>query len=53
MRVMSPMLTATYSESVNCTPTRDIFEPIGPITNGTTYIVRPCMQPLKSARSLA
>ena len=24
-----------------------MWEPIGPIENGTTYIVRPAMQPLK------
>ena len=34
------------------TPICDIGEPIGPMENGSTYIVRPRMQPLKSALSL-
>ena len=43
---------ATYAESVNCTPRCAIGEPSGPIENGTTYIVRPRMQPLnRSPRS--
>ena len=28
-----------------------IGEPSGPIENGTTYIVRPCIEPSKSSRS--
>src|SRR5206468_10924964 len=36
MRVMIRMLTATYAESVNCTPTWLLSEPSGPIENGTT-----------------
>ena len=30
-----------------------IGEPSGPIENGTTYIVRPAMQPLKSSPSIS
>ena len=51
MRVMMRMLTATYVESVSCTPTWLLSEPSGPIEKGTTYIVRPCMQPLNSSFS--
>ena len=51
MRVMMRMLTATYGESDSSTPMCAIGEPIGPIENGTTYIVRPRMQPLNSALS--
>ena len=46
MRVMIRMLTATYAESVSCTPMWAIGEPSGPIENGTTYIVRPCIAPV-------
>ena len=46
MRVMIRMLTATYGESVSCTPMWAIGEPSGPIENGTTYIVRPRIAPL-------
>src|SRR3954447_22819821 len=46
MRVMIRMLTATYGESVSCTPMWAMGEPSGPIEKGTTYIVRPFMQPL-------
>ena len=45
MRVMIFILTATYAESVISTPNCEIGEPIGPIQNGTTYIVRPVIQP--------
>ena len=45
MRVMIRMFTATYGESVSCTPMWAIGEPSGPIENGTTYIVRPRMAP--------
>ena len=51
MRAMMRMLTTTYGESVSCTPICDIGEPIGPMLNGSTYIVRPCMQPLNSSFS--
>src|SRR4051812_25865074 len=41
------MLTATYGESVTSTPMYDSGEPSGPMLNGTTYMVRPFMQPRK------
>ena len=46
MRVMIRMLTATYAESVSCTPMWAMDEPSGPIENGTTYMVRPRMAPV-------
>ena len=49
MRAMIRMLTTTYGESVSCTPICDIGEPTGPMLNGSTYMVRPRMQPLKGA----
>ncbi len=49
MRVMIRMLTATYVESVSCTPTWLLSEPSGPIENGTTYIVRPRIEPANSS----
>ena len=49
MRVMIRMETTTYGESVSCTPTWDLSEPSGPIENGTTYIVRPFIEPAKSS----
>src|SRR5256714_1540927 len=49
---MIRMLTATYAESVSCTPTCAIGELIGPIENGTTYIVRPCIEPRKRSVSM-
>src|SRR6185437_6174609 len=52
MRAMMRIFTTTYGESVNCTPICDIGEPTGPMQNGSTYMVRPCMQPLNSAFSL-
>src|SRR5256884_3985542 len=45
MRVMICMLTATYAESEISTPICAICEPMGPMENGITYIVRPRMQP--------
>ena len=49
MRVMIRMFTATYTESVSCTPTWLLSEPSGPIENGTTYIVRPRIEPANSS----
>ena len=49
MRVMIRMLTTTYGESDSSTPMCAIGEPSGPMLNGTTYIVRPRMQPSNSA----
>src|SRR5437588_11778458 len=43
--VMIRIDAATYVESVSCTPMYEIGEPIGPIENGTTYIVRPRIEP--------
>ena len=45
MRVMIRIDTATYGESVSCTPMWAMGEPSGPIENGTTYIVRPRIEP--------
>ena len=53
MRVIIFMLTTTYGESVNSTPNAEIGEPSGPIENGTTYIVRPRIQPLKTLRRVS
>ena len=49
---MIRMLTTTYGESVSWTPTCDIGEPTMPMLNGRTYIVRPCIAPLKRSLSL-
>jgi len=51
IRVMIRIETATYAESVSWTPMCEIGEPSGPIENGTTYMVRPRMQPVKSLSS--
>src|SRR3954463_6263403 len=45
MRVMIFMLTATYALSESSTPMWAMGEPSGPMENGTTYMVRPFMQP--------
>ena len=37
---------------MSCTPICDIGEPIGPMLKGSTYMVRPRMQPSKSPFSL-
>ena len=47
------MFTATQAESVSSTPMCAIGEPSGPIENGTTYIVRPSMQPSKRPLSFS
>ena len=39
--------------SVSSTPTFEWCEPTGPITYGTTYIVRPFIEPSKSAPSFS
>lgn len=39
------METATYAESVISTPIADRGEPSGPMQKGTTYMVRPRMEP--------
>ena len=43
----------TYGESVISTPRAEIGEPSGPMQNGTTYIVRPRMQPVKRPPSVS
>src|SRR5665213_4347461 len=48
MRVMVRILTTTYGLSVISTPICAMGLPIGPIEKGTTYIVRPFMQPLNT-----
>jgi len=52
MRVMMRMLSTTYRLSVISTPTFEKRDPFGPIRKGTTYIVRPFMEPSNSAASL-
>src|SRR6185312_1791883 len=49
IRAIMRMLTTTYGESVNCTPICDMGESNGPMQKGSTYMVRPCMQPLNNA----
>src|SRR6266571_558069 len=53
MRVMMRMLTTTYGESVSSIPICAMCEPSGPIEKGTTYRVRPRIQPSKSPSSFA
>src|SRR6516164_9150054 len=51
IRVITFIDTTTYSESVISTPSLGSSAPSGPMQNGTTYMVRPLMQPrYKSAR---
>lgn len=45
MRVMVRMEAATYAESVISTPSAESGEPRGPMQKGTTYMVRPRMEP--------
>src|SRR5690349_24078641 len=52
MRVMIFMLTATYGLSESSMPMWAIGEPSGPIENGTTYMVRPRMQPSNNGCSV-
>lgn len=40
----------TYGESVSSIPVFESGETIGPMENGTTYIVRPLMQPYNNAK---
>src|SRR6185369_4346494 len=42
-----------YGESVISTPMYESGEPSGPMLKGTTYMVRPRMQPRKSSSSFA
>ncbi|MNW56253.1 hypothetical protein D3C74_339610 [compost metagenome] len=50
---MTPMLTTTYGESVTWMPTCEMGPPTGPIENGTTYMVRPRIEPSNTPRSSA
>src|SRR2546426_404279 len=50
--VMIRMLTATYAESVSWTPMWAIGDPSGPMEKGTTYIVRPRIDPRNRSRSV-
>src|SRR5215213_330073 len=45
IRVMILILTTTYGESVISTPKLGCSASSGPMQNGTTYIIRPRMQP--------
>jgi hypothetical protein len=45
IRVMIFIEMTTYGESVISTPSAEMFDPSGPMQNGTTYIVRPAMLP--------
>ncbi len=51
MRVMIRMFTATYAESDSCTPMWAMWDPSGPMLNGTTYMVRPRIEPRNSPSS--
>ena len=53
IRVMIFMEMTTYGESVISTPSAEIFDPSGPMQNGTTYIVRPFMHPSNNGRSVS
>ncbi len=53
MRVMIRMLRTTYLLSVISTPTFENRDPGGPMRKGTTYMVRPAMDPVKRGVSLA
>src|ERR1044072_2567569 len=53
IRVMTRMETATYAESVISTPRAEIGDPSGPMQNGTTYIVRPRIDPANRPPSVA
>src|SRR6187551_19308 len=45
IRVIVRIDTTTYSESVTSTPSLGSSAPSGPMQNGTTYMVRPRMDP--------
>ena len=50
--VMIRIDTTTYGESVISTPSWEMLLPSGPMQNGTTYMVRPRMQPSKSSANV-
>src|SRR5262245_36391752 len=49
IRVITRIDTTTYSESVISTPSFGSSAPSGPIQNGTTYMVRPFIEPRYSS----
>ena len=49
IRVIVRMETTTYSESVSSTPSLGSSAPSGPMQKGTTYMVRPRIQPRYSS----
>src|SRR5690606_4144125 len=53
MRVITRMETTTYSESVISTPSFGSSASSGPMQKGTTYMVRPFMQPRYSSVMVA
>src|SRR5690606_21549043 len=53
MRVITRMETTTYSESVISTPSLGSSAPSGPMQNGTTYMVRPFIEPRYSSVMVA
>ncbi len=52
MRAMMRMFTTTYGESVSSMPYCAIGDPTGPMQNGSTYMVRPAIDPWNSAFNL-
>ncbi len=53
MRVMMRIETATRARSCQLDADVEIGEPSGPIENGTTYIVRPAIEPRKRTVSVS
>ena len=53
MRVMSFMLTDDVGAVGDLTPMWEMGEPSGPMLNGTTYMVRPRMQPVRPLSGVA
>jgi len=53
IRVITRIETTTYSESVISTPSLGSSAPSGPMQNGTTYMVRPRIQPRYSSVMVA
>src|SRR5690606_39713598 len=53
MRVITRMETTTYSESVISTPSLGSSAPSGPMQNGTSYTVRPSIEPRYSSVMVA
>ncbi len=49
LRWVEEIAELTTPDSVHCTPMWLLSEPSGPIEKGTTYIVRPSIDPLNSS----